>query len=142
MGFFKEMLSGHKQRPELDAASPAARRLAEMNPELEELTRQVHDKMEVVPGTQRSWVFIGKPPKKFGLAWIEDHQVKNLKTLVTEKGIPQERMTRIVEELREAYVQSESEPRFDAKVAGKRLQVAPSQRLEHEVEEIIHRAEA
>lgn len=142
MGFFNKMFSGQRDHTQLDATSPAGQRLAEMSSELEELTRQVKDRLEVVPGTQRSWVFIGKPPKRFGLAWIEDHQVKNLKTLVTEKGIPPERMSRIVEELREAYLHCEAEPRFDAEVAGKRLQVAPSQRLEHEVEEIIHRAES
>lgn len=141
MGFFNKMFSGHKECPPLDAASPAARRLAEMNSELEELAREVKDNLEVVPGSQRSWVFIGKPPKRFGLAWIEGHQVKNLKNLADEKKIAPDRMTRIVEEIREAYLASESDPRFEAEVAGQRVQVAPSQRLEHEVEGIIHRAE-
>ncbi len=142
MGFFNKMFSGHKDRPPLDAASPAAQRLAEMNSELEELARQANDNLEVVPGSQRSWVFIGKPPKRFGLAWIEGHKVKNLKSFADEKGIAPAQMTRIVEEIREAYLASESDPRFDAEVAGKRVLVAPSQRLEQKVDEIIHRAEA
>jgi hypothetical protein len=141
MGFFNKMFGGHKEFPPLDTASPAAKRLAEMRGELEELTRQVRDDLEVVPGSERSWVFIGKPPKRFGLAWIEGDQVKNLKNFVDEKGIEPSRMSRIVEEIREAYVASESEPRFAAEVAGQRVQVAPSQRLDHEVAAIIQRAE-
>ena len=142
MGFFNKMFSGRQEVPQLDAASPAARRLDEMRNELEELTREVNDRMEIVPGNERTWVFIGKPPKRFGLAWIEDHKVKNLKTLVTEKGIAPGQMTRIVDEIREAYQHAESEPRFDTEVAGKHVLVAPSSKLEHEVDEIIHRAEA
>ncbi|HSH70852.1 MAG TPA: hypothetical protein VK997_13095 [Deferrisomatales bacterium] len=141
MGFFNKMFSGQKDRPPLDAASPAAQRLAAMNSELEELARQANDNLEVVPGAQRSWVFIGKPPKRFGLAWIEGKQVRNLKSFADEKGIAPARMTRIVEEIREAYVASESDPRFDAEVAGKRVLVAPSKRLEQKVDEIIQSAE-
>ena len=113
-----------------------------MRGELEELSRQVNDRMEIIPGDQRSWVFIGKPPKRFGLAWIEGHEVKNLKSLAEEKKIGADRMTRIVEELREAYIHSDTETRFDTELGGKHVLVAPSPKLEHEVEEIIHRAEA
>jgi len=141
MGFFNKMFSGRKEVAQLDAASPAARRLAEKRSELEELTREIKDNLEIVPGSERTWVFVGKPPKRFGLVWIEGSEVKNLKTLVDEKGIGPDRMSRIVDDLREAYLHAEDEPRFDTEVAGRHVRVAPSSKLEHQVEEIITRAE-
>lgn len=141
MGFFNKMFGGRKEVPQLDAASPAARHLAEKSSELEELSREIDDNLEIVPGSERTWVFIGKPPKRFGLAWIEGSQVKNLKTLVDEKGIAPDRMSRVVEEIRDAYQNTEDEPRFDTEVGGRHVLVAPSSELEQKVEEIIARIE-
>jgi hypothetical protein len=141
MGFFNKIFGGRKEFPALDAANPAARRLDEMREPLESLMEDVNEPLEVVPVGPRPFVFMGNPPKRFGLAWVEAGQVKNLQTLVDEKGIAPDRMSRLVEQIRTAYEHSASDPRYQATVAGRQIVVAPSERLEEEVEEIIHSAE-
>ncbi|GAB4267696.1 MAG: hypothetical protein Kow0092_21190 [Deferrisomatales bacterium] len=142
MGFFNKLFGGRKEYPEIDAASPAARRLGELKQPLESLLQEVKDPVEVVPVGPRPLVFIGKPPKRFGLAWIEGERVKNLKNLAEEHSVAPDRMGRIVDELRRAYQQCENEPRFQMKLGDRTVVVAPSERLEHEVEEILHRVES
>lgn len=142
MGFFDKLFSGRKEYPELDAASPAGRRLRQVQAPLESLASQVRDNLEVVPADERAFVFIGKPPKQFGLAWIEGTEVRNLKSLMDDGTVPKEKMPRIVEELRKAYEESEGEPRYRATVAGRAVVVAPSSRLTRQVQGIIETAEA
>jgi hypothetical protein len=142
MGFFNKLFGGRREVPQLDAASPAARRLNEIEGPLESLMQDVSEPLEVVPVGSRPIVFIGKPPKRFGVAWVEGDQVRNLQNLVDEKGIAPDRMSRIVDQIRVAYEHSASDPRYQATVAGQQVVVAPSEKLEKEVEEIIHSAEA
>ena len=93
MGFFKNVFSGQKEYPELDAASPAARQLEPLRSTLEKLAREVGDPLEVVPCPHGAFVFIGKPPKRFGAAWVREDKVTNLKDLATEKKLHQLRST-------------------------------------------------
>ena len=101
MGFFKSIFSDRKEYPELDAASPVARQLEPLRPFLEGLTREIKDSMEVVPCPHGAFVFIGKPPKKFGAVWIKDGRVTNLKDIAARKS--GDEMMALVERLRAAY---------------------------------------
>jgi hypothetical protein len=37
----------------------------------EKLAGETKDPLEVVPAEDSVYIFVGKPPKKFGIAWIE-----------------------------------------------------------------------
>ncbi len=137
MGFFNKMFGGRKEFPELDAESEAARRMQEVMGPLESLAGQVRDNLEVVPSDQGAFVFIGKPPKQFGLAWVEEGSVKSLKSVIQETGMDAKQVARLTEQLREAYEKSQEAPRFAAAVADRTVVVTPSPRLEREVGEII-----
>ncbi len=138
MGFFKKVFGGREDYPELDATNPAAQRLEPLKPALEKLTREVGDSIEVVPCSRGAFVFIGKPPKRFGAAWVEGEQVTNLKDLVEKRHIPADRMGALIENLRQAYEQGAKAPRYTTTVGGKKIVVAPSEELGRRVEEILH----
>jgi hypothetical protein len=141
MGFLGRMLGTEKHHLTLDPASPAAARLALDRATVEEFAHKVHDKLELVPGERAIYVFIGRPPDAFGIAWLEHGEEHNFKRLMKEKGLSDAQVRARSEELRGAYVRSKEEPRYTAEIAGKHVLVTPSPSLERELVDIIHRVE-
>lgn len=140
MSILKEVLNLvglGEQHPELPAGHPAAARLRQQQAALVDLAKQTHDRLEFVPGEGTDYVFIGKPPKAFGVVWLRDGKVSNLKTLVDEHGVSMQRLDGVVESLREAYERSASVERYQAKVEGHELVVAPVPDLAQEMGAII-----
>jgi hypothetical protein len=107
--------------------------------ELHELAGQVNDLLEVVPAEHTAYVFLGKPPKKFGLAWIHDGKISGLNTLVEEHGLTPPEVGKVVDQLREAYERNQDVDRYTATVKDVDVVVTPSTELEKEVHEIIER---
>ena len=137
MSLFGNLFSSKPDYPAIDPTSTAAMRVAEVESELGQLAGQVKDPLEVVPSEHAAYVFIGKPPKKFGLAWIHDGQVSGLNTLVEEHGLKPLEVEKVVDQLREAYERNADVNRFCATVQDRDVVVTPSARLEKEVHEII-----
>ena len=73
MVFFSKKLD----YPELGAESPVAEQINEVEGPLKALMFQVSDPLEIFPPDDQSYVFIGKPPKKFGVAVIEDGEMQS-----------------------------------------------------------------
>ena len=137
MSLFGNLFSSKPDYPDIDPSSTAASRIAEVESELSELADQVKDPLEVVPSEHAAYVFIGKPPKKFGLAWIHDGKISGLNTLVEEHGLKPLEIEKLLDQLREAYERNAEVSRYCARVQNKDLVVTPSDRLEKEVHEII-----
>ncbi len=137
MGIFGSLLGSREDHPPLADDSYANARLQEVADQLEGLVADTSDRLEIVPCEHAAYVFIGKPPKKFGLAWIHDGRTSNFKTLVEEHGINPIRLERITDHLREAYQRSASAQRYTTKIAEREVIVTPSQTLEKEVHEIV-----
>jgi hypothetical protein len=137
MGFLSNLFSSKPDFPAIDPESAAASRVAEVGKELEELAGQVKDPLEVVPSEHAAYVFIGKPPKKFGLAWIHDGKVSGLNTLVEEHGLSALEVEKVLADLREAYERNADVRRYCATVQDRDVIVTPSPGLEQEVHEII-----
>jgi hypothetical protein len=139
MGFLGKLFGGEQDRHPLDPTSAAATRLERDRAVLEPFARKVHDKLELVPGTRATYVFIGRPPDAFGIAWIEHGEEHNFKRLMSEKGLSQREAQVRSEELRAAYVRSKEEPRYTTDLGGKHVLVTPSATLERELVDVIHR---
>ena len=139
MSFFGNLFTSKPDFPELDPGSPVASRIAEVERELDQLAHQVNDRLEVVPSEHAAYVYIGKPPKKFGLAWIHDGKISGLNTLVEEHGLSPAETGKIIDQLREAYERNANVSRFCAHVRDKDVVVTPSPELEQAVHEIIDR---
>ncbi len=137
MGLFGNLFSSKPDFPAIDPASVAASRIAAVKAELGELAGQVKDQLEVVPSEHAAYVFIGKPPKNFGLAWIHDGKISGLNTLVEEHGLKPLEVEKVVDQLRNAYERNADVSRFCTTVQDRDVVVTPSARLEKEVHEII-----
>ena len=137
MSLFGNLFSSKPDYPAIDPSSTAAMRISEVEEQLGELAGRTRDPLEIVPAEHAAYVFIGKPPKNFGLAWIHDGEISGLNTLVEEHGLQPKEMQKVVEELRVAYERNADVSRFCATVQDREMVVTPSAKLEHEVHDII-----
>lgn len=139
MGFFDKLMGGGTpDYPALDASSDAARQIEQVKDQLAELGAQVGDPMEIVPAEGAAYIFIGKPPKKFGIAWIEDGKLNNFKTLLAEKGAAPITLEKLSNRLREAYVKDAPEQKFSITIGDRKFVVVPSASLAEDVKTIIN----
>jgi hypothetical protein len=137
MSLLGNLFSHKPDFPAIDPNSLAAARIAEIEGELDELAHKIRQPLEVIPSEHAAYVFIGKPPKDFGLAWIHDGQVSGLHTLVDEHGLDPQEVDKLMDRLREVYTRNADANRFCAKVHDRDVVVTPSLQLEHAVHEII-----
>lgn len=141
MGLLGKLFGGERQHPPLDPTGRAAARIEQDKAVLEAFAKKIHDKLELVPGDRAVYIFIGHPPDRFGIAWFEGAEEHNLKRLMTEKKLSQQKINAISEELRVAYSGAAAEPRYALTLGGKQVVVTPSARLEGELVKIIHEVE-
>ena len=130
MSILGKFLGGKRDYPLLDSSTPAAKQLESLRPPLEKLANETKDSLEVVPAEDTVYIFLGKPPKKFGIAWIEDgEKIVNFKSLVDEKGLTQDHLQRLSEELRKAYIAHQDKPRYMTRISDREVVVIPSTSL-------------
>ena len=139
MGILGKLFGDDKSDyPPLDPSDPAARRVESVRPTLEKLAEETGDPLEIVPAEGSVYVFIGKPPKKFGIAWIESgNKIVNFKSLVEEKGLEPIQLEQLSEALREAYVAHEDKPRFVTKIKDREVVVIPSASLVNNLDGVV-----
>lgn len=139
MGLFSALFSSKPDYPALDPASAAAQRIHELEDELIQLADKIHEPLEIIPSEHAAYVFIGKPPKKFGLAWVHDGKVSGLNTLVSEHGVKPAQINQMLSELKSAYTHCDSAERYTTEIEGHTVVVTPSEELEHQVHDIIEK---
>jgi len=138
MGFMDKLFGSGKEYPPLSKDDPAAQKLDTLRQPVEKFVSEVNDPIEVVPGNETAFFFIGKPPKKFGVAWVgKDGKVVNFKSLVEEKGLSIISLERLSDRLKEVYIQHQEEPRFSATIKDKQVVVTPSETLKSDIRRII-----
>lgn len=139
MGLLSKLFGGEKEYPLLEPTTPGARRLEKYRGQLDPFVNKVADKLEMVPSEEAVYVFIGKPPGMFGVAWFEagDADEHNFKTLMKKKGLSQAQVQVISDKLREAYEKSMEEPRYSATISGRKVLVTPSETLAEDVHKVI-----
>lgn len=140
MGLLDKWFGGKNDYPPLPADNEASARLDSIKPQLEELANRVNDNLEVVPGEREAYVYLGKPPKRFGIAWLHDGKVDGLNELVDEHKLSQPQVQKLIGELSAAYEHASEAPRYSTEVGGKQVTVIPSRGLGKEVHQIIEGA--
>ena len=133
MGLFSKKVD----YPELGDDSPVAEQINEVEGPLKTLMSQVSDPLEVIPADKQTYVFIGKPPKKFGVAVIESGVVQSFVAAAKEKGLEPVKIQKLNEQFRDAYVQNQEAQRYKASIAGKEIVVTPCAELAREVTQIM-----
>jgi len=139
MGMFDKLFGGSTpDYPELSQSDPAAGYLDSMRQPVEKFVSEVSDPIEVVPASDTAYFFIGKPPKKFGIAWIgEQGEIVNFKSLVEEKGLSPVSLEMLSDKLKEVYTQHQQEPRYSKTILDKKVVVTPSETLREDVEKVV-----
>ena len=140
MGMFDKWFGGKHDYPPLPADNEAMAKLDEMKAPLQELAEKVNDHLEVVPAEHEAYVYLGKPPKRFGIAWVHDGKLDGLKELVERNHLSQADAQKMIGSLGAAYEHASDAPRYSAELAGKKVVVIPSRELGQEVHEIMERA--
>lgn len=137
MGLMDKIFGSKVEYPPLPAGNEALTQLDEVKKPLEELAHKVSDHMEVVPAEHEAFVFFGKPPRNFGIAWIHDGKVTGLKEIAEENGLSQIDVGKLIVQLGEAYQHASEAPRYAAEIGGKQMVIIPSTDLEQEVHQIM-----
>src|SRR5665648_830437 len=110
MGLFSR---GKKEDyPALDPDSKAAARLKEHQANLEDLAKRAKDRLEAVPAERGLYVYVGKPPKQFGVVWYEGGQEHSFMTAMKKHGLTTLQMQQLSDELREIYSAHKDQPRY------------------------------
>jgi hypothetical protein len=138
MGILKKFFGGKHDYPSLNSSDPAARQLEAVRPPLEKLADETNEPLEVVPAEDSVYVFVGKPPKKFGIAWIENgDKIVNFKSLVDEKGLSPTSINHLSEELRKTYIAHQDKPRYTTTIKDREVVVIPSKSLLSNVKGVV-----
>ena len=137
MRFLDKILGSKPAYPPLPADNEAMVQLDEVKAPLEEFAHKVSDRLEVVPAAHEAFVFLGKPPESFGVAWIHDGKVASLNDIAKEHHLSQVQVGELVARLGQAYQHASESPRYSAEVGGKQMVVIPSKGLEQEVHQIM-----
>jgi hypothetical protein len=137
MGLLGKIFGSKVEYPPLPAGNEALVKLDEIKAPLAELAHKVSDHLEVVPAEHEAFVFLGKPPKSFGIAWIHDGKVTGLKEFAEEHHLSQIDMGKLIVRLGEAYQHASEAPRYSAEFGGKQMVVIPSKGLEQEMHQIM-----
>jgi len=138
MGFIDKLFGSAKEYPPLNKDNPAAQKIDALRQPVEKLLSEVKDPVEVVPGDETAFFFIGKPPKKFGVAWVgKDGKVVNFKSLVEEKGLSIISLERLSDRLKQIYIQHQEEPRYSVTINEKQVVVTPSEALKNDIRMVI-----
>jgi len=138
MGIMGKLFGAKPEYPPLDASDPAAGQLDAVRQPLEKLANEIKDPLEVVPADESVYVLVGKPPKKFGMAWIEDgEKIVNFKSLVDEKGLSPTSLSRLSEELTKVYIAHQDKPRYVTRISNREVVVIPSPALSDELKGVV-----
>lgn len=141
MGILGKFFGAKHDYPPLDSSDPAARQLESVLPPLEDLAEKTNDPLEIVPTDDSAYIFVGKPPKKFGILWIEDgDKIVNFKSLADEKGLSPDSLSQLSEELKKAYIAHQDEPRYVTQISEREVVVIPSTSLLNNVESVVAQA--
>jgi len=137
MGLLDKFFGNKVAYPPLPAGNEAMAQLDEVKAPLAELAHKVHDHLEVVPAEHEAFVFLGRPPSNFGIAWIHDGKVTGLKEFAEEHHLTQIEVGKMIVRLGEAYQHASETPRYSAEFGGKQMVVIPSKLLENEMHQIM-----
>ncbi len=141
MGILGKFFGTKYDYPPLDSSALAAKQLESVLSPLEKLAEKSNDPLEIVPAEDTVYIFVGKPPKKFGIVWIEEgDKIINFKTLADEKGLSSNGLLQLSDELKNAYIAHQNEPRYVIQISNREVVVIPSTSLLNDLKGVVAQA--
>jgi hypothetical protein len=142
MGLFSKLFGGGHQDPPLPPLppdSPLHARIHDINDHLSKLADEVRQPLEVLPLPNAAYVFIGNPPKRFGMAWVHDGEISGFKALVEEKGVAPAEIEKLAKKLQDAYAAAEDAQRFSVDLGEHKVVVTDSLALTAQVDNMVRK---
>ncbi|MBF0290045.1 MAG: hypothetical protein HQM14_19685 [SAR324 cluster bacterium] len=141
MFFLESLFRNKKGYPPLDFNSTAIQQLDKFQEPLGKICLQTSDPVELVPTDETCYIFLGNPPRRFAMTWIDkDNSIHKFKSLAKDKGVSQAKFERLAETIGEAYRQSKGEARFSLDFDNKTITVTVSQSLADHLKQVINEA--
>lgn len=140
MGLFDGMFG--PKHPDLDPQSSAASQITDQGQVFEAFVSSANDRMEAIPGDGCLYVFVGKPPKAFGLVWFDGDGRHDVRSMMEHRAMTRDAASLLVQELPAMYSRYDEEARFAHKVGGKSIIVTPSAAFHAELQQAVTRAKA
>jgi len=142
MGFLDKLFGGGEQYPPLEPGSEPAEKLDHFTGELESLADSMRDPMYAVPKDDELFVFVGKPPKAFGVFRCTEDGQENLVEIMREHKAGMAKMQAVSDQARKAYVEYEEAPRFTHEIGKRKVTVIDSEPLAEKLDEVFEAARA
>jgi hypothetical protein len=139
ISIISNLLPNGQNYPELNPKCTAGQTVSELSDELMALAQSTEEHLEVIPFHHEAFVFIGRPPHEFGLAWIHDHRISRLNELAEEHGLSSEEVAEVMEDLCTAYLHHKKDGRFCTDLHNRTLVVLPSYSMPLDVHDVIER---
>jgi hypothetical protein len=141
MGVLDRIFGGSTtQHPALDPASPVAVRLTPFTNQLEKIAGATRDGIEAVPQRDSLFVFVGHPPKAFGVVRYRAQGEDNLIQLMREAKLSMVQVQEISDQARSAYVEHQGAPRFTHQVGRRAIIVIDCEPLGPRLEAVFDAA--
>jgi hypothetical protein len=140
MGFFDKLMGKDQTYPALDQSSAAYQRIQKHRAMVEPFFQRVNEKFEMIPTDDAVYVFVGKPPSAFGVAWFNGGKEHNLKSFMQEHGLSAQKVQILSDKLRDVYVSFQSAERFSISLGGKTITVTPIDAFGQAVAKVIQEA--
>lgn len=140
MGLFDGMFG--PKHPDLDPQSSAASQITDQGQVFEAFVSSANDRMEAIPGDGCLYVFVGKPPKAFGLVWFDADGRHDVRSMMESKAMTRDAASQLVQDLPAMYARYADEERFAHKVGSKSIVVTPSAAFHAELQQAVTRAQA
>ena len=140
MGFLDKFMGKDQAYAALDQSSAAYQRVQKHRTMIEPFFQRVNEKFEMIPTDDAVYVFVGKPPSAFGVAWFRDGKEHNLKSFMQEHGLSPQKVQILSDKLRDVYVSFQSADRFSITLAGKTITVTPVDAFGQAVAKVIQEA--
>ena len=138
MGMFDSFFG--PKHPPLPEDDPAAKRIVDSGDAFVTFVASAHDTIEVLPGEGPLYVFVGKPPKAFGIVWFEAGKQFDVRSLTAAGVLASGAGPRLANELGVIYTRHTGHERFAFKVGGHAVTVTPASDFYAEVDQAINRA--
>ncbi len=138
MGLFGKIFSKGEELPSIDSSLPEFNTVKMYEKHLEKLSGSVDKSLEVLPCEDKAFVFIGNPPIQFGIAWVKDKYVFNLKGVAKEKGLKPAELQKISEDIRSSYEQNINNlKKYKMDIPNGTITVVASQSLGSDISKIL-----
>ncbi len=118
---------GHPTRPRIESQGDA----------LIAFVEGAHDAIELLPGDGPLYVFVGKPPKAFGIVWFDAGERFDIHALASEGRIGPAAGPVLAKRLGEIYERHAADERFTTGIGNRTVVVTPSSDLYAEVDQAV-----